>query len=1265
MADLAPGFQEMTSLQNAGFTPSEVDDWRAQTTTQLQDAGFSGEEVSNYFGEKTPDLKPTETLFKANLAAKAAAEAPKEGAKPAAAEPDLLLPEKPKAKEAKTFIESIEAGFDMSVTGLIAQGRPDMIMPEHAPMFYRIASQVATLAGDVPAMIAGAVAGAPVGATAGAVTMGAAGSVVPVAGTLAGIGVGAAGGAVVGAGAGAFALPEGMRTALMEHYEKGDIKSFSDFWERASAVAISSLKGGVIGGATAATGGLAGVAAKGAGPIAKTSAELIAEVTTMTMVGSALNGKIPEPSEFLDAAILVGGLRGAVHVAGKVRGVYGKNGVTPAEVVEQAQTNPKLKQELLADNVPVPMSGEFGARAPEVKPPESIPTVKPLREPNPNYSEATNTILGKVGEKAEKQKKSMTTSQVYTALVDKLDPINEATKALTGAVELPAEKNPYILSRVAVDYKSRAKHMFENGTIDFNTKDVTGKSLKSTLKSVESVEVLEAYMISKRAIEKNAQGINTGFDIKAAESVVAEHGPKYEKAAAEVTEFSNRVLDYVQQSGVLSSEQAARIKDANKDYVPFKRLMDPEEAAAGQKRGGKGGSLKEFKGSDRGIQSPVMSIVENTVELVRLSEQNRPKRALVELAAKTEGQELIRSVPERKEAIKVTAEEIASAQEQLPGASKEMLEDMVIFRKAQMDLAPNQFQIFKDGKRQVFETTPELAEAIARLGGDSTSTNMLFKLMNGVTTIKKIGITFTPDFIIRNMIRDTLTASTFSKSKGMNPLDIVSAMGDIWKKNDTYYEWLKSGGANGAFLEMGDRYVKTDIYKLQRETNFLNSVRNLVEKPIDAMRVAAELSEQSLRVAEFKKVRKMGGSLTEGGYASREITIDFQRVGAKISALNSITAFMNVSIQGLDRTGRAFKENPTGLATKSLAYITAPSILLWWANKDDERYKEIPRWEKDMFWIIPTDNWKESTAEEADGLPEYMVRENNGKFEVNKGTIYRIPKPQELGIVFGSLPERVLEKFFTDNPAALKDFDKSMIGLVTPSFVPDAVAPAMEQYFNKSFFTGRDIVPNHLKDILPEYQFVDYTSETAKTLGKIVATVDRQTDFASPMVLDNYIRSWGGSLGQYAVQLADKGLQKAGVAPDNVSPTATLSDVPFVKSFVVRFPAAGSNSVQDFFQNYEDNKKVLNTVKHLAKEGDFAALEKEMTMTSNQERLIQLDGIKEALSTQSKFIRLVNKNPEITADEKRQMIDGAYLMMTETAKQGNLLMQEVRKSLGE
>lgn len=1229
---IAPGVQELNEMLQSGFSPDEVDQYRNDNAAEMLASGFKPEEVDEYYGVKNPDMKPVEKGFKEKLQAVAAESTPEGG---------------PKLKEAMTFLEAIEAGFDMSVSHLLKEA-PDRVLPQNAPMYHRIASQIATLAGDVPFMVAGAVGGAAAG--------GVAGSAVPIVGNVAG--------AAVGGFAGGNALPEGMRTWLMEGYEKGDIESFGDFWERTSATAISALKGGAIGAATAGVGGkVAGIVGKTAAPaIAKTSAEILAEVGTMTAVGSALEGKMPEPRDFVDAAVLVGGLRGAAYAGSKIRKIYAKSGVEPAAVVAKADSDPVFKQKILSVNNEIPANADLGIQVPKAKAPETFEVSKAFKEPK-EFSPEVSNILAKVSEKGDKPKAEFSTSKLYTDFVDKLDPINEITKILSkDKPELLAENNPYILAREAVDAKAKARHFFEKGTIEFSgSKKITGKSLRETLESVESPEVLDAYMISKRVIEKSDQGLVTGFDRAAADKVVKEHGAKYEKAAREVTEFSNRVLDYVTDSGVVSKEQAAKMKAANKDYVPFKRIIDQKGIVGEKKGGGKAGSLKEFKGSERDIQSPIVSIVENTVELIRMAEINRPKEALVRLAEQTKDQTLIKKVKTSVQEIKVSKEEVAK---QL-GISLEDAETVATFRAVNKELAPDQFSVYRNGKREVYETTPELASAISKLGGDTGSTNILFKIANGITAVKKIGITFTPEFIVKNTFRDWLTGSVFSADKkGVSPIDLARAMGDIWKKNDTYYEWLKSGGANGAFLDLGERYIAKDIWKLQEQTNFMGSVHNLVAKPVDMLRVAAELSEQSIRVAEFKKVRKAGGSLEKAGFASREITIDFQRVGAKISALNAITAFQNVSIQGLDRTIRAVKEDPKGVTTKAVAGITVPSILLWMANKDDERYREIPRWEKDMFWHVITDDWQNASAEEADGLPEYMVRNQGGKTQVNKGTIYRMPKPMELGIVFGSMPERVLESFFTDNPQAFKDFEETLLNAVTPSFVPDAVAPAVEQYFNKSFFTGRDIIPHHLAGQLPETQFTEYTSDTAKALGKLVTSIDSRSEFGSPMVIDNYIQSWGGSLGKYAVQLTDASLKGAGVVPDNVDPAMSLSDIPFIKAFVTRFPNSSANSVKDFYDHFDKTQKVINSVDSLKKRGDIEGAEALMRKNETEYMTgMMAEGIKKGLSAQSAVIQAVHRDSSIPKDEKRQLIDMYYLQMIEMAKEANKQIIEAQKDL--
>jgi hypothetical protein len=282
---------------------------------------------------------------------------------------------------------------------------------------------------------------------------------------------------------------------------------------------------------------------------------------------------------------------------------------------------------------------------------------------------------------------------------------------------------------------------------------------------------------------------------------------------------------------------------------------------------------------------------------------------------------------------------------------------------------------------------------------------------------------------------------------------------------------------------------------------------------------------------------------------------------------------------------------------------------------------------------------------------------------MTKDTIYRIPKPQELGILFGSLPERMLEEFFTDNPKALKDFDETMLNLVSPSLVPNIAAPVVEQFFNQSLFTRQKLIPSRLEKLMPEYQYTEYTSETAKQLGKMIAAIPgmRMKSGASPMVIDNYVRGWTGTLGQYALQVADKALYAAGVAPEPVKPTATLADIPVIKAFVIRYPSATAQSIQDFQDKVADLERVQNTIRQLAKNGDVEASQKEALLAQNNGEMISLSGMAESIGAQHKMIRLIYRNPNMKPVEKRQLIDQLYNNMILISRQGNKLAEEVEK----
>lgn len=1239
------GKQEIERLRRAGFSETEVSEWQQTTRGRLSEAGFSGDDIDKYFGVKRFDEEPLKRWFASNLTQ--AAEAPGEKKPEAAPEAPSAMTPKGQPKPAKTFLENLDAGFQSSVSGLLARGKmPSLETPADASSFARIASSIGTMAGDIPAMLAGAVTLGSAGATVG--------SAVPVVGTVTG--------AVLGAGAGAFALPAYMRESLVQSYEKGSVQGFRDWWDRVSSAFIAASKGAVTG-ATASGAGLAtGAALATAAPVLRTTASVGAELATMVTVGKTLEGEIPEPRDFIEAAVLFAGFKGATTAAAKLRSVYAKTGVKPAEIVRDSQIDPTVKQDILAggSDVPrryAPLTESTGATQPEtvtIKAPKTQTadpvlgpaeiTAKVEKMPAPKAAEpaaapvrtdAEKAVLSRVAH-AEKKGALPTWDELYTNLMDDLHPIKQMKKLLTDG-EAPAVKDdPYILARLSRGSAGKADQFVENGTFDFNTLKNTGPGLRQILKPFkEDRDGFRAYAVAARAVELDARGIESGVPLAEAKAVV-QSGAKYQKAFAQLQTYQNEVARYLKDSGILDTKTYKTMLEANKSYVPFYRLME-EDAG----RGAGGGlnvknPIKQIKGSQREILDPIESIVRNTYFYVQLAERNRALNALRDLAAKhPRGGELMEKVPTPTKPIGVTEPEIAKFLEahgiDSPG------EGFTIFRPKHLNLAGDEIAVFTNGKRETYRVAPEVAAAVRNL--DRESIGLFMRILAKPAEWLRSTVTLTPEFMERNLVRDQLTAAIFPTKSGVPVYDFVVGMVSFFKKDANYQNWLKGGGANSAMVSIDQNYIAAKVFDINRETGFIGAAHNVVRTPIQTSRVVSEVIENATRLGIYRRATKGAtdaGTVLRGAFEAREGTLDFQRIGAKMRAVNAMTAFMNVGVQGIDRTARAFGEAPFRMTARVAAFITLPSLYLVASQYDDSRWTDIPRWQRDLFWIVLTED-----------------------------NIYRIPKPFELGIIFGSLPERVLESYFTEDPRAFKDFQKTVLEGVTPNYIPTVLVPFIEQWANKSTFTGAPIIPADVEDQLPEFQAKPNTSEAAKLLGQFAAQLPAvgDTSFASPAVIENYVRAWTGGLGAYAIEAADHLLVQSGAVPDPVKPAKTLADIPFVKAFTVRHPTMAATQIQDFYDEYKKTDRVLTTIREQAKAGNFEAAVALLQSEKHQMDLVRLQETKQALTNQQKFIRLVYQNKDMSPDEKRQIIDGTYYLMIETARNGLAGLDAYRNAL--
>ena len=943
----------------------------------------------------------------------------------------------------------------------------------------------------------------------------------------------------------------------------------------------------------------------------------------------------------------------------------------------------------LEDDTPPPGGGKGGEPPVVPPPPESAPP--PIGRP-PSYSDAEKTILSKIsiGEKAPESK--LTFDKLYTSFLDKYYPISKAT-----IEDLPTEEHPYQLTRLLAGYAGKADHFLNRNTFDFNTYENNGKALKQILAPVaDDLNSFRAYGTAARALELEGRGIKSGFDVEAAQTVVDEGAGKFGKPFRELVDYQNRVSQYLRDSGVLSKAGYDAMVQGNKMYLPYSRVMGLDETKSSfggitlQARN----PIREIKGSTRDIVDPIESIVRNTYHLVEMAEKNQIGTKLVDMMQRI--QEALPEAPKVAEKAKVEDSKFAPAiSEALAETGIKNSDDLAeSLAHASAPVARNQIAILRDGKRETYTVDPDLAASMKAL--DRQSTDMLVKMLGFPASTLRAGAVATPEFWGRHIVRDFLYAMTTFKGGVFHPLDMAKGMAGLIMKDDDYWNWLKGGGGNISVVGVDRQYLQANLRELTGHTGLMGRAWNVLADPdasmwqkigavgalpfqaiskfvLDPLRTATQFAENTSHLAAFKKGMRAQEMATDNlreqvlrsAWVSRDTAVDAARMGAAMHSYNMIVAFGNIVLQDTDRVARAIKDNPIRTLTTIAGAITAPSVLLWSVNHDDPDYQQLPQWQKDFFWIVPVGSAPPSPL-------HVRQAEERGEEPKNSAMFFaRMPKPWSMGMIFGTLPERMLEEYKAQNPDAFKDYFKNLWEASGPKFTPTAAAPIVEHFANRSTFTNRTLIPQAQEKFLPEYQYTPYTTELTKEIGKVIGAFPGISELkmqnsgmggvahalTSPILMENYIRGWSGTLGTYTLKLADTALRKAGILPDPPQPASTLADIPFVKAFVVRYPTATTESIQSFHDAYAQNRAYYDTWEAKAKDGDLQAM-KHIKDMGGLEMFEKLDGVNTTLSEHSQMIRYLYKNPNTPPDEKRQLIDQFYYRMIEVAQYGNQIMRQ-------
>lgn len=838
------------------------------------------------------------------------------------------------------------------------------------------------------------------------------------------------------------------------------------------------------------------------------------------------------------------------------------------------------------------------------------------------------------------------TQRLEVAWVDDLADLRRAVETLSDDKPVPYKENAYFLARLARGAAGKASGFLQFGPRRDDGTFLGGSFAEAIAPVRGRLKEFSQYLIASRVPELRGRQIETGMTTKEAEALVAKLGsPEFEKARDALYAYQDAVLEYAVQGGALSADLAARIRELNRFYVPFHRLLSDEPRAGVARRiADRTLPIKKIRGSGRDIIDPLESIIKNTHAIVDMVEKNKAMRALVKHATSTEGGgQYIEAIPQPKVATKFNLGQLErpirdAIDDAGLDASKVDLDQLVtVFTPASFSMPGQDLVTVVDGGKRTFYAVNDKAlyQAITQIGARPSM--VLGALLAKPASALRAGATLTLGFIGRNPIRDTFVAAVQSRHGFKPGVDTLRGLFHYLKKDGHYQEFLNSGAA-GAALVSGDRKVlQAELRKYADAGTLKDHLRDVVAHPIDALRALSEATEVATRLGEFMRATQKEGRTAEGfaraGLAARDVTLDFSRAGTAGREWNAYSAFFNAQIQGYDRLARTFRTDPVGATIRATASITLMSIATWALNHDDEEWRELPEWEKSTYWHIPLKNF---------GGDGWM----------------RLPKPFELGAVFGTFFEKALDHITGEDPHAFKrlfaddpNVDVSKLPLQTvknaaagvlSAVTPTAVLPWLEVQANYSTFRGRSIVSPFDTDLDPALQFNRWTSETAKAIGKAL-------DY-SPAKIDHLVYGYGAGLARGVVGGVEGAAKR--VFSDNAAPASGASKLPGVGAFVRDVAGSDAESLAEFYRRRDALEGAAGSAKRYKVQGAVDEQQriklKFPTLDADRKKFRR---VAEDLKDLRDQVDAVFKDSKLDADAKRDQLDRIYERMVNTARE--------------
>ena len=673
-------------------------------------------------------------------------------------------------------------------------------------------------------------------------------------------------------------------------------------------------------------------------------------------------------------------------------------------------------------------------------------------------------------------------------------------------------------------------------------------------------------------------------------------------------EFNRNALDMAEQSGLIDPE--ARKIWEREFYIPFYRVTDDGSGIRGMNV--KSGvvrqeAFKRLKGGTNKLNSDLLeNTLNNWAHLLDAAAKNRAAVATLDAAA-----EAGVAAPSLKSGLDWQDGKVVSAETGNVVGDGSVKPEYTTAGKGTV-------WAMHDGKQEHYTVSdPYVLTAISALEYAGLRGGIM-DVMGAFKRALTMGVTASPFFKVRNLIRDSLQAIS-SAELGYNPLTNIKEGYKATRRGaDEYYHMLAGGGLIrfGTMLEGGEAARTRNLVEkgvdpstiLDNEGKIKAFYKRSVEPLVGAYNELGNRGEEVTRAALYKQLVANGMSHAEASLEARDL-MDFSMQGSftAVRFLTQVVPFMNARLQGLYKLGRAHNENPKRFYAV-LGATALFSLALMAAYDDDDDWKKREDWDRDNYW------W----------------------FKVG-GVALRIPKPFEIGAL-ASLAERSAELAF-NNEMTGQRFRNRLLALLSDNLsmnpVPQMVKPLIDIYANKDAFTGRPIESMGMEKLEPDYRFRQSTSLVARGVST-AGNAATGGNFLSPVQVDHLVQGYLSWLGAFVVGGASMIASGASSEPDK--PSRDLWKIA-TGGMISELDGAPSRYVTQMYDQAKQLEQAYGTYRHLQKEGK--AQEAAQFAQDHREELVRYRGVESVKRAESKIndrIRAIERG-NLSSDDKREKIN--------------------------